>query len=273
MSGDQDQPAGFVFRFQRAIREAQLSAHAKLIALVLATYADVGGRSVFPSQRRIAQDSGLALSTTTKRLAELSAGGWVKSFDRARNGRGWRRSGYVLSIPSAAVTASEAGNHPATAAAPKRSQVGAGVYRDTAHDARGVPSHGIGVYRHAVLTSSMTRPERDTPAPAPAREGGLGYPAIVQALIARGTSSGQCTSDRGQRVIAGWVGLGVTEAVLSQAMDRAARAKPKGSVPPAYLDPIVRELIEQRSGASHENGRGGRENSVDVLWRNAAATQ
>ena len=78
-----------MFRYQSAIRSAPVSAYAKLLAFVLSSYANANGRSVFPSQRTLARDAGVALSTVTTRLNELASSGWIMKAERARNGRGW----------------------------------------------------------------------------------------------------------------------------------------------------------------------------------------
>ena len=148
-------PPAFVLRYQSAIRSAPVSAYAKLLAFVLSSYANANGRSVFPSQRTLARDAGVALSTVTTRLNELASSGWIMKAERARNGRGWKRTGYRLVIPAAAHDDEPrpdgaAETMDSTECEPDRE--GGDVYRATVQPARGVPSHGIGAVSYTHLT-------------------------------------------------------------------------------------------------------------------------
>ena len=107
-----------VFAWQRAIRDADtnvLSRSAKLVAFVMATFANPDGRSCRPGVERIRQATGLSRRTIERARAELTRAGFIACVtpgsSPGRNGGAGRAAEWQLRLP---------GNEPPAAAAQSR---------------------------------------------------------------------------------------------------------------------------------------------------------
>ena len=77
------------------VRRARCNATTKLIALLLASYADADGSRIYPGAARLAVQSGHSYRTVQRELAQLRAMGLIEAMPRAGQRRGWK-SGYRL---------------------------------------------------------------------------------------------------------------------------------------------------------------------------------
>jgi len=86
-------------RWQEAIlSDPALDARAKVVALGLSTFADVNGKSCFPNQEQIAQQTALARKTVGKHLDTLHQTGWIKRYRQSRDAGTGYSYGYVLTL-------------------------------------------------------------------------------------------------------------------------------------------------------------------------------
>lgn len=89
--------------WERALRQAQLGrtesgAATLAVALTLATFANMDGTSVRPSQDTVADGLGMHRSTVTRAIGRLRDAGWL---DVVREGRPGRPAEYRLAVPAA----------------------------------------------------------------------------------------------------------------------------------------------------------------------------
>lgn len=84
-----------VYEWVNVVRRARLHATTKLIALLLATYADPAGTRIYPGIARLAIQSGHGYRTVQRELARLRAMGLIERLPRAGARRGWS-DGYRL---------------------------------------------------------------------------------------------------------------------------------------------------------------------------------
>lgn len=71
------------------VRRAQLDRDTKLIALLLATYADPDGTRIYPGTPRLAVQSGLSYRTVQRCMARLRAVQLIETMSRRGRRRGW----------------------------------------------------------------------------------------------------------------------------------------------------------------------------------------
>lgn len=110
--------------------------------------------------------------------------------------------------------------------------------------------HGNGKGNGSSVTDPLPREEkRRISDPTRARTGGAGlaYGDIVSWLTQRGTPWHFCTGDHTRQQILTWVEAGVTEADLATALSRANEHKSDGPIGPSYLDPVVRQVVTERT--------------------------
>jgi DNA-binding transcriptional regulator YhcF (GntR family) len=79
------QARSVLMEWRALIVKSQVSANARLVALVLSTHMDSNGGSCFPSITRMQRESDLGRSTVCRALTELERSGLI---ERARGGRG-----------------------------------------------------------------------------------------------------------------------------------------------------------------------------------------
>lgn len=76
------QSTPFRLRYERAVRRSSLPANARLIALVVATYADFTTGAIppvaHPSLTTLAKAAGIPPSLTRQCLSTLALGGWIR---------------------------------------------------------------------------------------------------------------------------------------------------------------------------------------------------
>lgn len=78
-----DQKSGFRSRWERAVCESlDLSGTAKLVLLVLATFADMDGGSCFPGQERLAKESRKSERVVRRALKEAEEAGFIVRYRR-----------------------------------------------------------------------------------------------------------------------------------------------------------------------------------------------
>jgi hypothetical protein len=87
VNGDDD--GATVNEWVNVIRRARLHATTKLVALLLASYADPDGTSIFPGVARLAVQTGLSYRTIQRELAGLRAMGLIAKMSRAGMPRAW----------------------------------------------------------------------------------------------------------------------------------------------------------------------------------------
>ena len=89
-----------LFRWQRAIRKADLPTTRKLIAYTLATYANADGTRVWPGTAALMAATGLSDGCVRGHVRALRAAGWiVQTFRGSSAGRGGRADEYRLAMP------------------------------------------------------------------------------------------------------------------------------------------------------------------------------
>jgi Helix-turn-helix domain len=66
-----------LFRWQRCLRDSDLSPSARHVALALSTYMNIDGGSAFPGAKNLAHDTGKSVNRVRKHLAQLVAHGWL----------------------------------------------------------------------------------------------------------------------------------------------------------------------------------------------------
>lgn len=81
--------AATVNEWVNVIRRARLHATTKLVALLLASYADPDGTSIYPGVARLAVQTGLGYRTIQRELARLRAMGLIAKMPRTGIRRGW----------------------------------------------------------------------------------------------------------------------------------------------------------------------------------------
>lgn len=91
----------FIFVWQTALRAAELAATTKLVAFLLATYADADGRDAWPGAHRLATDAGWKIRAVRKHLAVLQREGWIVTVSRG-GGRPGHATHYRLALPKGA---------------------------------------------------------------------------------------------------------------------------------------------------------------------------
>lgn len=69
------------------------------VLLTLSTHGDMNGKSIFPSTRTLAIETGLCRQTVMNALKEAEGLGWVQCFKDNGNGQGWKRHAYGLTLP------------------------------------------------------------------------------------------------------------------------------------------------------------------------------
>lgn len=79
----------------------------RYVLLALSLHGDAAGGSCYPSGRRLAQDTGLSRPTIIKHLRAAVREGWIERYARGHGGRGWRRYGYRLTLPTGAGVVNE----------------------------------------------------------------------------------------------------------------------------------------------------------------------
>lgn len=89
--------ASAVFRWRRAIRDAELSAACKLVAVMISTYMSPQADSAYPGVARLARDCSLGETTVKRSLRTLRDGGWLRVI-HGGGGRG-RATEYAGLIP------------------------------------------------------------------------------------------------------------------------------------------------------------------------------
>jgi hypothetical protein len=68
-----------LFRWQKALRDSELSPSARLVALTLSTYMNAQGEECFPSVPTLAHDTGLSVRAVQYALRQLEAGQWLST--------------------------------------------------------------------------------------------------------------------------------------------------------------------------------------------------
>lgn len=92
----QGQP--FITRWRLAIATHQsISPHTKLVLYTLANYAAADGSRCFPSQKRLAKESGLSVRAVRRRLREAQAHGFIEA---KRRDSTHTKNAYQLFLPS-----------------------------------------------------------------------------------------------------------------------------------------------------------------------------
>lgn len=89
-----------LFTWRAAICESGLSPVTRHVALTLALYMNERGGSAYPGPTRIANDTGLHVSTVKERLTELERFGWLECVERGgRVGERKRANAWEARIP------------------------------------------------------------------------------------------------------------------------------------------------------------------------------
>lgn len=94
----------FILSWRAAVLNSQLPSSAKLPLLALAEFADLDGRSCYPSIARVAELSSQNERTVRRQLDAAELNGWFSRQTRGTS-QGWRRYEYTLHIPQGADTA------------------------------------------------------------------------------------------------------------------------------------------------------------------------
>ncbi|MES1926541.1 hypothetical protein [Salinisphaera sp. T31B1] len=97
--------------------------------------------------------------------------------------------------------------------------------------------------------------DADVPPPA-ASPDGLSHGEVRDVLMAHGAPFQVCTSQKGQDAINGWVRAAVTGADLAVAVGRAHQRKRDGPISPGYLDPIVKQVVSERTTPKQRDTHG-----------------
>lgn len=86
------------FEWERIIRRVSMPPTVKLMALTLATYADIDGTRIRPGVERLVRVTGTSLATVKRALSWLREHGLI---DRVKQGNRWAKQAdeYQLSIP------------------------------------------------------------------------------------------------------------------------------------------------------------------------------
>ena len=89
-----------LFTWRSAIAESTLPSTTRHVAVALSLYMSERGDSAHPGPARLAQDTGLHLSTVKEKLADLERLGWVRCISRGgRRGEQRRANEYVATFP------------------------------------------------------------------------------------------------------------------------------------------------------------------------------
>lgn len=102
-------PVNAHFDWIRGIRDSQLTATAKHVAHVLATFMDGETGECFPSRGRVALGVGRSPSTVTRALRELEREGWIETERQMNSSNLYRRT-----IPLAYVVRDDGWGGPGT---------------------------------------------------------------------------------------------------------------------------------------------------------------
>jgi DNA-binding transcriptional ArsR family regulator len=102
VSSSERSAPGVRFEFERMIRHLQLSSTSKLVALMLATYAQgSSGDNAHPGEDRLAADCGLSKRTVRTHLALLRSSGLIRRTYKGRaNQHSSRADVYELRLPT-----------------------------------------------------------------------------------------------------------------------------------------------------------------------------
>lgn len=84
-SVESNQQVPLRFRWERTVRSIQMDPSTKLVALLLATYADKDGTKVRPGLKRLAEDAGLSRRTMMRATSALREMGLLDRINRGSN--------------------------------------------------------------------------------------------------------------------------------------------------------------------------------------------
>ncbi len=97
--GEGDQPTSLRWRWQLAFRASRLGPAVTAVGFAFASYASSDGGSIFPTQERVATETGISERTISRALATLTDRGWLVLVARAEPGKG-RSTVYRLALPN-----------------------------------------------------------------------------------------------------------------------------------------------------------------------------
>lgn len=92
-------PVAFRFEWEQALRASALSAKARHIGHLMATYASADGTNIFPGNKRLAEGAAVSARTVSTAVRDLRDGGWVER-TRQGNSRNGQTDVYRLRLPS-----------------------------------------------------------------------------------------------------------------------------------------------------------------------------
>lgn len=87
----------FLFRWRDAVRGSSLRSSVRLVLHELGFFADTDGRGVFPSQQKVADNTGLNRSSVNKLIKEAVETGFIE-IDKRKSTK-WSANSYRLKIP------------------------------------------------------------------------------------------------------------------------------------------------------------------------------
>lgn len=87
------------FTWRRAVLKSDLAPTTKHILLTLSCYVSDMGTGVYPSTRRLAEDTSLSERSVITHIDLAKKAGWITVHQHAPVGKGWRRNEYILGFP------------------------------------------------------------------------------------------------------------------------------------------------------------------------------
>jgi putative DNA primase/helicase len=88
----------FKTRWQEAVASEQMPKEQKLTLMILSLFADVRGRSCYPTQEQIAERVCCTEKTARKHLVQSAKEGWITRYKKNRTGKTGYSYGYVLKL-------------------------------------------------------------------------------------------------------------------------------------------------------------------------------
>jgi len=116
------------FSWRQAILEAELEPNTKYLLLVLSTYMNDHGTGCYPTQKTLAQRSGLSERAIRTHLRKALEAGWITVKPLGLKGQKWRSNDYRIAFPKA--------KRAAPVAAPSGAEAEASVAAPSAENVR-----------------------------------------------------------------------------------------------------------------------------------------
>jgi hypothetical protein len=96
-----------LYLWRDAMLASELESGTRLVLLVISTHMDSNGNNAWPSQERLARETGMVRRSIVTHIQKAQAGKWLKVSESGLKGQAWKTHQYEISYPKGCATSAQ----------------------------------------------------------------------------------------------------------------------------------------------------------------------